>query len=144
VQLHRFVTLPPVTIRRCGDRRLEILGLASAPGPLEPDDLARMGGVDPDRFDAPAVPAGSLLDALDIDPAADHVTVESGDGHYRASIPIGEVRRGGWLLLGEAGGGPVRLVVEEGRTLCWNVKEVVALRFTQGPEPDSVPENPEH
>ena len=70
----------------------------------------------------------------------------SGDGHYRASIPLAELQRGGWLLLGQPrdAGGPVRLVVEEGRTLCWNVKHVVGLRFTEGPEPDSVPENPPH
>jgi hypothetical protein len=135
-----------VTIRRRGDRRLEIHGLTRAPTEIDPGDLGRLPGVDPDRFEAPALPAASLLEILDIDPAADHVTVESGDGHYRASIPIDELRRGGWLLVGQAEdrGGPVRLIVEEGRTLCWNVKGVVALRFTIGPEPDSVPANPEH
>jgi DMSO/TMAO reductase YedYZ molybdopterin-dependent catalytic subunit len=83
---------------------------------------------------------------LDVSPDVDHVTVESGDGHYRASIPLHEMRRGGRLLLGlsKDRGGPVRLIVEDGRTLCWNVKRVVALRFTQGSEADSVPENPEH
>lgn len=135
-----------MTIRRRGDHRLQILGLARAESEIDPGDLGRAPGIDPGRFAAPALPAASLLGMLQIDPAADHVTVESGDGHYRASIPLEEVRRGGWLLLGqpEEQGGPLRLVVEQGRTLCWNVKGVAVLRFTAGPEPDSVPENPEH
>jgi DMSO/TMAO reductase YedYZ molybdopterin-dependent catalytic subunit len=135
-----------VTIRRRGDEHLEITGTGGGPVRLSPGDLGRMPGVRDDRFPWPALPARALLDTLDPLPGADHLLVESGDGHYRASIPLAEVRRGGWLLVGvpEDRGGPVRLVVEEGRTLCWNVKHVVALRFTEGAVPDSVPENPPH
>ena len=135
-----------MTIRRHGDEHLEITGLAGDLVRLAPSDLSRFPGVQDGRFPWPALPADSLLDALSPRPGADHVLVESGDGHDRASIPLAEMRRGGWLLVGVPAdrGGPVRLVVEEGRTLCWNVKQVVALRFTQGPVPDSVPANPPH
>jgi DMSO/TMAO reductase YedYZ molybdopterin-dependent catalytic subunit len=139
-------SLPGVTIRRRGDEHLEITGLAGDPVRLSPADLGSRPGVEEDRFPWPALPAAVLLDGLAPRPGADHVLVESGDGHYRASIPLAELRRGGWLLVGvPAGrGGPVRLVVEDGPTLCWNVKHVASLRFTEGPVPDSVPENPPH
>ena len=88
-----------------------------------------------------AAPAGS----------ATHCTVVSDDGHYRASVPIDDLRSKGWLIFRLAGeplprdrGGPLRLVVPEGQTLCWNVKAVVELVFTEGPEPDSVPADPPH
>jgi hypothetical protein len=76
-----------------------------------------------------------LLDAAGPLPGTDHATVHSGDG-YRASIPVDELRRG--VL--DSG----RLTVPGGRTLCWNVKDVVRIELTEGSQPDSVPENPPH
>jgi DMSO/TMAO reductase YedYZ molybdopterin-dependent catalytic subunit len=135
-----------VTIRRRGDEHLEITGVHGEPVRFSPGEIGRLPGLREGRFPWPALPAAALVDAVDPATGADHVLVESGDGHYRASIPLTEMRRGGWLLVGVPAdrGGPLRLVVEQGRTLCWNVKQVAALRFTEGPVPDSVPENPPH
>jgi hypothetical protein len=98
-----------------------------------------------------AVPVASLLAEFPIDPAASHCSVVSRDGAYIASIPIDDLRAGGWLAYALSGaplpaehGGPLRLTVAEGNTLCWNVKDVGELRFTEGREPDNVPKSPTH
>lgn len=79
------------------------------------------------------------------------VSVEAAEDGYVASIPTVDVVGGGYLLVGAPGdlldpteGGPVRLMVLDGSTLCWNVKHVTSLRATHDAEPDSVPENPPH
>ena len=97
------------------------------------------------------VAMASILEHLVIDPAATHCSVVSQDGSYSASIPLDELREGGWLAFALDGkaltgdlGGPLRLTVREGTTLCWNVKDVGELRFTVGEEPDSVPKKPTH
>jgi hypothetical protein len=77
-----------------------------------------------------------LLEAAQPLPDADHATVHSGDDAYRASIPIEDLRRG---MLTDG-----RLVIEDGRTMCWNVKDVVRIEVTTGSRPDSVPANPPH
>jgi hypothetical protein len=77
-----------------------------------------------------------LLDAARPRPTADHATVHSADGAYRASIPLADLRRGS---LAEG-----RLTVPDGRTLCWNVKDVGRIEVTRGHRPDSVPDDPEH
>lgn len=81
-------------------------------------------------------------DILGDDSSATHATFESVAGDYRASIPLAVARRQGRLLVEPDGS--VRLRVEEGDTLCWNVKDVGTIRLTVGPEPDSVPEDPSH
>ncbi len=98
-----------------------------------------------------AVPVAAILDSVAIDTAASHGTVTSSDGRYTASIPLATLRSGGWLAVALDGrplpserGGPLRLTVADGTTLCWNVKDVGTIRLTDGPEPDSVPENPPH
>ncbi len=82
---------------------------------------------------------------------ATHCTVISDGGDYRASIPLADLASGGWLAFAAGDGplppergGPFRLTVTEGTTLCWNVKNVATLRLTSGPEPDDVPESPPH
>jgi DMSO/TMAO reductase YedYZ molybdopterin-dependent catalytic subunit len=77
-----------------------------------------------------------LLDAARPRPGADHATVHAAADGYRASIPLTELRRG------ELADG--RLTIPDGRTMCWNVKDVVRIEVTTGPRPDSVPENPPH
>ena len=67
---------------------------------------------------------------------ADHATIVSGADGYRASIPLDALARG------ELDDG--RLTIPEGRTLCWNVKDVVRIEVTVGKQPDDVPENPPH
>ena len=92
---------------------------------------------------------GSLLTDVAAD-GATHLNVISGDGTYRASIPLEAIRDGARLIVGStssldaSAGGPFRFLVEDGRTLCWNVKDVGEMRFTDGPEPDNVPERPTH
>jgi DMSO/TMAO reductase YedYZ molybdopterin-dependent catalytic subunit len=145
-----------MTVRKRNSRPTLLLGgLVDAPAEVPWDELGRfeardvsevVGGVAGD-----AVAAAELLDRASPIEAVTHCTVESDDGHYRASIPIDDVRRNGWLIFRLDGeplprdrGGPLRLVVREGRTLCWNVKAVVQMRFTEGSEPDSVPVDPPH
>ena len=72
-------------------------------------------------------------------------------GTYRACIPTAELLHGGHLLVGKDDeplsaerGGPIRLVVADGRTLCWNVKSIASLHALPDRVPDSVPENPPH
>lgn len=81
-------------------------------------------------------PVAALLDAAAPRPAADHGTVHSGDGLYTASIPLDALRRG------ELDDG--RLRIRDGRTLCWNVKDVARIELTVGHRADSVPDNPPH
>lgn len=76
------------------------------------------------------------------DPSFTHATFESNSGDYRASIPLEVARRQGILLL--EGEGSVRLVVKDGETLCWNVKDLGRIRPTVGKESDSVPVDPPH
>lgn len=71
---------------------------------------------------------------------ATHASFESVAGDYRASIPLDVVRSQGVVLVGE----DLRLHVRNGRTLCWNVKDLGSIRLTVGSEEDSVPENPPH
>jgi DMSO/TMAO reductase YedYZ molybdopterin-dependent catalytic subunit len=88
--------------------------------------------------------ADFLVD-LDIDATATHCSVISTDGSYTASIPIADLRSGGMLrFVPPDDGGPIRLQVLDGSTLCWNVKDVGELRFTAGSEPDSIPPDPTH
>lgn len=95
------------------------------------------------------VSAGVLLEASGA--RGGFVSVESEDGAYRASIPIDELAAKGVVVYGleEGGlprdrGGPFRMLVPGGRTLCWNVKGVGEMRVTAEQEADSVPANPTH
>lgn len=90
----------------------------------------------PHRSPTRTATVGDLLAAARPLANADHATVISeGDG-YRASIPLDDLARGS-LVDG-------RLTIPGGRTLCWNVKDVVRIEVTVGPQPDDVPENPPH
>jgi hypothetical protein len=75
----------------------------------------------------PLVP---LLSLVQPDVAADHATVSSRDGQYRASIPLE------WLRRGRLDGG--RLHIPDAPTRCWSVKDVVSIQLTVGARPDSV------
>ncbi len=100
------------------------------------------------RGNGPSVRAADAIDAANPDPTATHCTVISQRGDYRASIPLDDLRTGGWLAFEREGaplhGGPFRLTVAEGSTLCWNVKQVATLKLTSGPETDDIPEDPPH
>ncbi len=147
-----------MTIRpRTDEVGLHVTGLASSPRTWSRDDLAGLPGRVPDLaaladgFAGEAAPLRPILEAAAPEAAATHATVISDDGHYRASIPLDELLEHGWVAFALAGkalprerGGPLRVVVPQGRTLCWNVKSVVEIELTDGPQPDSVPENPPH
>ena len=76
----------------------------------------------------PLEPLVRLVEPL---PGADHATVMSRDGQFRASIPLE------WLRRGRLDDG--RLEIPSVPTRCWLVKDVVAIRVTVGPRSDSVP-----
>ena len=88
------------------------------------------------------ISVGAVLAGASPADSATHVTVVSGEEGYRASIPIDELIGKGRLVMAEDGG--LRLSVPDGRTSCWNVKDVATLRVTGGKEPDDVPDNPTH
>lgn len=140
-----------MTIRRRGAPVLHITGAVAAPRTLDRSGVEKLGDlidVSGMGFDGWGVPVRGLLE--DARTEATHASVESEDGHYRASIPLSDLGRGVLVIesngepLSRDSGGPFRLIVPEGRTLCWNVKGVAEIRFTAGPEPDSVPANPSH
>ena len=98
-----------------------------------------------------AVPITAIVDLAEPRDDAAYCSVVSADGSYTASIPLADLRDGGWLAfrlsnapLPAEMGGPMRLTVTRGRTLCWNVKDVGELRFTASKEPDSVPARSKH
>jgi hypothetical protein len=96
-------------------------------------------------LDKREVAVAEVLDGLEIDPGATYCSVISGDGTYTASIPLAELRSGGsFSILSPEEGGPIRLRVVDGSTMCWNVKDVGELHFTEGSQPDSIPPNPTH
>ena len=67
------------------------------------------------------------------------VTVRAGGDDYVASIPAAEFTAGAELTVESR-----RLIVREGSTLCWNVKDVRRIEVGDERQPDSVPENPTH
>lgn len=75
-------------------------------------------------------PVASLISIVEPFREVDHATVSSGDGLFRASVPLE------WLREGRLRAG--RLDIPGAPTRCWSVKDVVSIRFTVGAEPDSV------
>lgn len=100
--------------------------------PPPSDDLMIAGAVDHPleliQRDGPLAPLLHLASPLE---GADHATVRSRDGQFRASIPL-DVLRGGRLVAG-------RLRLPEPPTRCWDVKDVARIEVTVGSRPDSVP-----
>ena len=126
-----------MTIRpRRATPELAVSGEVAAPQTWTWEDLGRVAGRIADLgaeaagFAGEAVPVAPLLDAAEPLPDATHCTVISDDGHYRASIPLDELAAKGWLAFRLAAvplprdrGGPLRIVVPQGRTLCWNASD---------------------
>ncbi|MFQ5555884.1 MAG: molybdopterin-dependent oxidoreductase [Acidimicrobiia bacterium] len=139
------------------ERTVTLSGHVANPGKLTRQTLERLPSYvgDLESVSEGAVGAGvRIADIVSVaGPEADaaHCTVISADRSYRASVPLSQLVGGGWLAtsldgapLPVARGGPFRLTVADGTTLCWNVKDVGEFRFTVDREPDSVPENPPH
>lgn len=140
-------------IKKKGDTRLlSIEGLVAEPRAFTSEELARIPTVEatvPGRKGRPDIKGAAfalrdVLDRVKPSPAATHATCISADGLYSASIPLCDLREKGLVLHTPDGPSPWRLVVPEGRTLCWNVKGLISLKLTAGPGDDAVPENPPH
>ena len=95
----------------------------------------------------------SLLDAVQPYPEATHLTVESDDGSFSASVPLAAVVESGVVLyrLGSQAlptqqGGPFRFLMTDAQTcatggadLCANVKGVGRIALNAGPGRDTRP-----
>lgn len=135
---------------------LLLTGDREGPGAVTLEEIAGLPGMSniggfAEHAVGDAVPAAAVVALARPSPGAAFCSVVSVDGEYTASIPLDDLVDGGWLAfrlagdpLPEADGGPIRLTVAQGRTLCWNVKNVGELRFTDAKEPDSVPTRPKH
>lgn len=128
-----------------GENRLDWDEVAALPGRVEDAGSVAKGAF------GKAVPLASVVERARPKPGVHYCTVISSDGSYRASIPLDELTNDGWLAFGsgedplpDERGGPFRLSVARGRTLCWNVKHVGELRFTAEKEADDVPARPPH
>lgn len=98
------------------------------------------GGVERPLFegDPPRTQVVHLGRLLDV-PEGLWVTVRAGADDYVASIPSDAFTPGAELTVSSR-----RLVVRDGSTLCWNVKDVRRIEIGEVRQPDSVPENPPH
>ncbi len=132
---------------------LRVYGRVARPLVLTDEDLALMPAPEEavDGVVGSAVAVRHVLAPAEPDPEATHCTVIAAGGSYRASIPLADLEAGGWLSYATDGGplppeagGPYRLIVAGGATLCWNVKQVAELKLTAGSEPDDVPAEPTH
>jgi hypothetical protein len=136
---------------------LLLTGLARGRDSVSWDEIAALPGAT-HHFDLIAgdaigdrVPVSGILDLANPSGDAAFCTVIAANDAYAASIPVADLRSGGWLEFRLNGsplpadrGGPLRLTVARGKTMCWNVKDVAELRFTAAQEPDSVPTRPTH
>lgn len=135
---------------------LVVEGAVGQPLSLDADDLARLDGQIPDvgtvvagRTGA-AVPLASILAAASPTDEATHLTLESTDGAFAASLPI-ELLEGGLLLyrLGDEPlparfGGPFRFLLPDAvachtgpADTCANVKFVGRITLSNGPGRDT-------
>ena len=120
---------------------LVVSGLVEAPDRYTLEHLDRLAEYRDGTTDT-VVPVRRVIENAGPAASATHVTALSADGSYSASIPLGEAVSKGEIHVNRADKSnlPIRLVVPEGMTLCWNVKGLGRLRVTEGPEPDSLPE----
>jgi 2-dehydropantoate 2-reductase len=136
---------------------LEVCGHVRQPGRFDFEALTRL----PEQIDdiASMVPGRtgggvrlvSLLGAVQPYPEATHLTVESDDGSFSASVPLAAVVESGVVLyrLGSQAlptqqGGPFRLLITDaqacatgGADLCANVKGVGRIALSAGPRRDT-------
>jgi len=124
---------------------IRLVGTAGDVSLIDDDELLTLAA--PDGM----VAISAILGAIDRLGPATHCTAISENGAYRACIPLENVHTGGRLAVRRDGkpipptdGGPYRLTVEQGATLCWNVKAVEEFRLSDGPLPDDVPADPTH
>ena len=138
---------------------LEVCGQVRQPGRFDFEALARLPGqvedistMVPGRTGS-GVRLASLVAAVQPLPEATHITVESTDGSFSASVPLAAVVESGVVLyrlgrqaLPEHQGGPFRFLITDaqacatgGADLCANVKCVGRLALSTGPGRDTRP-----
>jgi DMSO/TMAO reductase YedYZ molybdopterin-dependent catalytic subunit len=138
---------------------LEVCGQVRQPGSFDFEALAHLPGqiadiatVVPGRTGG-GVRLTSLLDVVRPDPGATHLTVESNDGSFSASVPLAAVVESAVVLyrlgvqaLPEQQGGPFRFLITDaqacaagGADLCANVKFVGRIALSVGPGRDTRP-----
>lgn len=138
---------------------LEICGEVRQPGRFDfealtqlPEQIEDIASIVPGRSGG-GVRLQSLLDAVQPYPEATHLTVESDDGGFSASVPLAAVVESGVVLyrLGSQAlptqqGGPFRFLITDAQTcatggvdLCANVKGVGRIAFSAGPGRDTRP-----
>jgi DMSO/TMAO reductase YedYZ molybdopterin-dependent catalytic subunit len=136
---------------------LEICGDVQQPGTFDFDTLTHMPGqiediatVVPGRTGG-GIRLAALLDAVQPHPQATHITVESADGIFSASVPLAAVVASGVVLyrLGSQAlpaqqGGPFRFLITDaqacatgGADLCANVKFVGRIALSGEPGRDT-------
>jgi DMSO/TMAO reductase YedYZ molybdopterin-dependent catalytic subunit len=138
---------------------LEICGRVQQPGRFDFAALTRLPGqIDDVATLVPGRSGGavrlvSLLDAVHPEVEATHITVESHDGSFSASVPLAAVvdsavvlYRVGSQALSEQQGGPFRFLITDaqacatgGADLCANVKFVGRIALSAGPGRDTRP-----
>ena len=114
-----------------------------------PDQVPDVGALIPGRRGV-GVRLRALLRRAGLKDSATHVTVESRDGAFAASLPLAAVReavvayRLGDAPLPAADGGPLRFLIpdapacgSDGADACANVKFVGAIRVTRGAGTDT-------
>ena len=141
---------------------LEVCGQVQQPGVFDFEALAQLSGqieeisaLVPGRSGG-GVRLASLLAAVRPRPEATHLTVESSDGGFSASVPLSDVVGSGVMLyrLGSQAlptqqGGPFRFLITDAQTcatggvdLCANVKFVGRIVLSAGPGRDTRPTEP--
>jgi 2-dehydropantoate 2-reductase len=138
---------------------LEICGQVRQPERFDFEALSRLPGQIEDV--ATLVPGrsgggvrlASLLDVVQPQPEATHLTVESNDGSFSASVSLAAVVDSGVVLyrlggesLPEQQGGPFRFLITDAQTcatggadLCANVKFVGRIELSAAPGRDTRP-----
>ena len=141
---------------------LEVYGQVQQPGAFDFEALAQLSGqieeisaLVPGRSGG-GVRLASLLAAVRPRPEATHLTVESSDGSFSASVPLPAVVGSGVVLyrlgtqaLPTQQGGPFRFLITDAQTcamggvdLCANVKFVGRIVLSAGPGRDTRPMEP--
>jgi DMSO/TMAO reductase YedYZ molybdopterin-dependent catalytic subunit len=144
------------------NQALEVRGQVQQPGRFDFEALANLPGqiediatVLPGRTGG-GVRLASLLEAVQPVPGVTHLTVESTDGTFSASVPLAAVLDSGVVLyrlgsgaLPEQQGGPFRFLITDAQTcatggadLCANVKFVGRIALSVGPGRDTRPAEP--
>jgi hypothetical protein len=141
---------------------LEVCGQVQQPGVFDFETLAQLSGqIDEISALVPGRSGGgvrlaSLLAAVRPRPEATHLTVESSDGSFSASVPLSDVVGSGVVLyrLGSQAlptqqGGPFRFLITDAQTcatggvdLCANVKFVGRIVLSAGLGRDTRPTEP--